>query len=99
MRLSDVISLISTKKSRNENGVPVVDETRREVFATVRSVTRSEFWEAHRNGVELSIAFEVFKEDYQKERVIEYDGVRYRVEHVRQHSVDRLELNCSDKEI
>ena len=49
--------------------------------------------------MELSIAFEVFKEDYQKERVIEYDGVRYRVEHVRQHSVDRLELNCSDKEI
>ena len=58
------------KKGHNENGVPVVEEAKREVFATVRSVTRSEFWEAHRNGVELSIAFEVFKEDYQKERVI-----------------------------
>lgn len=85
------------KKGHNENGVPVVEEMKREIFATVRSVTRSEFWEAHRNGIELSIAFEVFKEDYQKERVIEYDEKRYRVEHIRQLSADRLELNCSDK--
>lgn len=99
MRQSDVISLISVQTRHDANGIPVVTETKHEVFATVKSVTRAEFWEAQRSGVELLIAFEVRKEDYQKERVIEYNGEKYRIEHIRQKSVDWLELNCSDKAV
>lgn len=96
MRYRDLIDLVSTEKSQNENGYPVVIETARQVFASAESVKRSEFYAGNKEGIQLAIAFVVRCADYSGETLIDYDGKRYRL--IRSYTKDGewLELNCAE---
>mgnify|MGYP006908824167 FL=1 len=51
MDRSSVISLISETKTKNEYGVYQTETTSRDGFCQVNSVSRTEFFEAGRNGL------------------------------------------------
>ena len=74
-----VISLISETRSRH--GVhETVTESEREVFAEIRSVTRSEYYTALNADIQPEYVFKLTAEgDYQKEHFLKYDGQKYRV--------------------
>lgn len=96
--MDDVIKLISETYANNDYGVLVKTETEKEVFAKVRSVTRAEFFEGGRNGLNPQFRFDVFMGDYSGETVAEYQGKRYavyRVYHV--ENSDYLELYVERK--
>lgn len=81
MDKSDVIRLIGTTTQKDEYGVPrVVDTEPREVMCYVDSVTRSEFFDAGRNGLNPEFVFRVFFADYEGERLLEYNGKLLKVE-------------------
>lgn len=82
--MDDVIILISESYTQNDYGVSVPVETQRQVFAKVHSVTRQEYYDGGRAGLNPQFHFDIFKGDYNGEQVIEYRGLRYGVYRVYQ---------------
>lgn len=77
--MDDIILLISDNGYYDDLKVYHKAETSRQVFAKINSVTRSEFFQGGRNGLNPQLVFTIFKGDYNNERVIEYQGQRYSV--------------------
>lgn len=79
MTWADVIQLIS--ETRRGHGVhEAVTRTARTVMCTVQSVTRREFYDALNAGVRPEYVFALtLAEDYQRERLVMYQGQLYRV--------------------
>ena len=77
--MDDILILIGETFTQDENGVRRPTPTRREVFCQVRSVSRAEFFDGGRNGLNPSFQFTVFAADYEGESTVEYDGKQYGV--------------------
>lgn len=98
MDKSRAIYLIGQTSEKDDYGVYRKTETEpRKVFAQVESVTRSEFFEGGRNGLNPELRFIVFFADYHGETIIEYNGVRYGVYRTYQAKNDALELYTERK--
>lgn len=94
--MEDIITLISVTQTQDEYGVWRMTETSKEVFCYTRSVTRSEFFQAGRNGLNPAFVFTIFGDDYSGEETVEYRGSRYGV--YRTYRVgDDLELYAERK--
>lgn len=74
-----VITLIKNTYALDDYGVQCRTESRKDVFAQVDSITRSEFYNAGRNGLNPDFVFTVFHGDYDGEGVCEYNGKRYAI--------------------
>ena len=78
--MDDVLKLIPTTQQRDSAGVMrTIEGTPREVLCHVRSVSRSEFYKAGRNGLNPALLFVVFGAEYQDETILEYRGQRYAI--------------------
>ena len=66
MDRSDTIKLLCTAFVADEYGVERKTTTGREVFCQVNSITRQEFFEAGRNGLNPELMFSVFVDDYKE---------------------------------
>jgi len=76
---------------------PPEETSRRRVFAAKLSAHRSEFYMAHREGMQADAVFEVHAAEYENENRVEHDGARYRVLRTYQkRNRERVELVCSD---
>lgn len=96
--MDEVVKLIDRHYAKNEYGVSVEAGTEREVFAQISSVTRSEFFEAGRNGLNPEFIFTVFAGDYQGERICELHGKRYGIYRTyRSSNSDYIELYAERK--
>lgn len=97
MDRSEVISLLKTTKTQNEFGVWVSTTTSRDVFCQVDSVTRAEFFEGGRNGLNPQFRFSMFFGDYEGEKIVVYKGLPYSVYRTFQAKNDTLELYVERK--
>ena len=98
MGRSDVIQLIPTTSKKDEYGIPrTVEGDPREVMCYVDSVTRSEFFDAGRNGLNPEFVFRVFFADYEDERLLEYNGNRYGIYRTYNNGSDEVELYAERK--
>lgn len=91
MDRSNVITLISDTYTTNDIGVQVATETSREVFCDVTSVSLSEWSEGGRIGLNPEYRMTMFEPDYEGEKVLEFEGVRYsvyRTYHGRNDTID-----------
>ena len=77
MDRSQVITLISQEKIQDENGVWRTIENARSVFCSVNSVTRNEFFEGGRNGLNPEYQITMFRYDYNGESIIKHEGQSY----------------------
>ena len=77
--IADVIGLISVAKAKDEYGVIRETETEKEVYCDVQSVTRQEFFDGGRNGLNPAYVFIVFAADYSGEETVSFRGNRYGV--------------------
>lgn len=76
----DVLNLIREKRTVNEYGGPVVQETARQVFCRVESIGTKEFYQAAATGLRPEIKFVLADYyDYAGEQLIDYNGTRYQV--------------------
>ena len=93
MKRYDVIDLV--RENQTVHGVyETPEESLHRVFCEVRSVTRSEVYQALAVGVNASIVFVLsLAEDYNGEKECVYKNVRYRI--IRTYmSDDGIELTC-----
>lgn len=97
MDRSNVINLISTTKTQDDYGVWHEETTARAVFCNVQSVTRNEFFEGGRNGLNPQYEFTVFFADYNGETIVEFEGETYAVYRTFRRRDDTLELYVERK--
>lgn len=92
MDRSNIVYLIGTTYTFNDYGVQVPEHTRRAVYCAVDSVTRAEFFDAGRNGLNPEYRITMFYGDYAGESVVEYQGKTYVVYRTYHAKTDELEL-------
>lgn len=76
---ADVIGLVA--ETRSAHGVhEAITESVREIPAEIRSVTRSEYYNALNAGVQPELVFKLALDaDYQGEHILRYSGKRWRI--------------------
>lgn len=92
MDRSTPIKLIAESYAADSYGVLQKTRTKRDVYADVRSVTASEWFEGGRSGLNPEYRFTLFAPDYQGEKVLEYNGTQYGVYRTYQARTDIIEL-------
>ena len=98
MDRSIVISLIAETVVESDLHVPqAVQQTERDIFADVTSVTGSEWFEGGRNGIVPEYRMIVFKYDYQGEQLLRYNGTVYQIYRTYERRTDELELYCAKR--
>lgn len=97
MDRSDVITLVSETKTQDTNGVWRTETAERDVFCQVNSITRAEFFDAGRNGLNPEYSFSMFFGDYNGERTVRYNGNTYGVYRTYHGRTDVLELYVERK--
>lgn len=97
MDRSDVITLIGVTRSQDEYGVWRTTPVRRHVMCQVNSVTRAEFFEAGRNGLNPELVFRVFFGDYDGEDTLIYNGQGYGIYRAYRGRNDIVELYAERK--
>ena len=99
MMRADVIDLIT--ETASAHGVhDAVTETARTVYCTVRSVTRSEYYQALNAGHQPEYVFVLaLAEDYWDERVVRYHGQKFRVTRTYVTEDDGIEITCERSDV
>lgn len=97
MDRSNVISLVSTSQTQDAFGVWRQTETKRDVFCQVDSVTRAEFFEAGRSGLNPEYRFTLFDGDYNGESTVIFNGKAYSVYRTYHARTDEIELYVERK--
>lgn len=97
MDRSELITLLAATKTQNDYGVWVERLTARDVFCQVDSVSRAEFFDGGRNGLNPEFRMTMFAGDYQGERLLTYKGMTYSVYRTYQGRNDTVELYVERK--
>lgn len=97
MDRSSIITLIGYSKEQDENGVWRTTPKERQVYCQVDSVTRSEFFEGGRNGLNPEYRFTLFAYDYHGEDTVKYAGKAYGVYRTYHGRDDTIELYAERK--
>lgn len=97
MDRSDVITLIKSTRTRDAYGRWIPQETTKDVYVQVDSITRSEFYEGGRNGLNPEYRFRLFFGDYGGETECEFHGLRYSIYRTYLRRNDVLELYVERK--
>lgn len=94
----DVIAfLIGYTVTLNDYKQEVKTETRSQIFAKKDSVSRSEFYNGGKAGLQPEFKLTTAIIDYNGELEVELDGVRYGVYRTYNVSADYIELYCEKK--
>ena len=95
MRWIDVVYLIPISKGKNINKDTVeIEGNPREVFANQKSVKMSEFYQAMAVGLRPELVFEVKKADYNKEKRLIFENVKYNIIRTYSKNTEVIELVC-----
>lgn len=97
MDQSNVINLISEVQAQDDIGQFVSTEISRQVYCDVRSITRAEWFDAGRNGMQPALIFVMFAPDYEGEKIVEYNGNRYGIYRTYVGRNERIELYAEPK--
>ena len=90
--MDDILFLITQENQADDYGVMRQTLTRKQVFCQVGSVTRSEFYNAGRTGLNPEYTFTVFQGDYSGESICEYRGQTYAIYRTYVSNSDYIEL-------
>ncbi len=97
MDRSEVIILLSSVFTQDEYGVERENTTQTEVYCQVDSVTRDEFFEGGRNGLNPAYRFTVFAGDYDGQETVLYGGAAYGIYRTYKGRNDTIELYAERK--
>lgn len=90
--MDDVLVLIRQDMTADAYGVMRPTNVRRQVYCKVGSITRNEFYNAGRSGLNPDFMFTVFAADYNGESVCEYRGKTYSIYRTYLNNSDYIEL-------
>ena len=90
--MDDVLTLLKVTTEKDARGVLHKSISSREVFCKRRSVSRNEFFDGGRNGLNPEFVFDVFHGDYDGETLCRYDGNSYAIYRTYLNESDYIEL-------
>lgn len=91
--MDNILELIGTTKTQDATGVWRETPLPRAVYCQEHSITRSEFYDAGRNGLNPELMLTVFAGDYFGERTCKYKGQKYAIYRTyRGQDADYIEL-------
>lgn len=94
---TDVIDLITYEETADAAGYVTKVASSRTVFCTfVKGVSRAEFYEATRSGIQLNATVELWEDDYQDEEFMEFNNVEYKVTRVYATGNGTVEISLSE---
>ena len=94
----DVIAyLIGYTVTLNDYKQEIKTETRAQIFAKKESVSRAEFYNGGKSGLQPEFRLTTAIIDYNGELEVELDGVRYGIYRTYNVSQDYIELYCEKK--
>lgn len=88
------LTLISQTFEEDGIGNQVPVETETTVLCDRKSVGRSEFYNAAAAGLRPELVLVVHAYEYQGERVIKFEGVRYNIIRTYAIGIEEIELTC-----
>lgn len=88
------LTLIGQETSYDAIGNPIVTETKTNVLCELKSVGRSEFYNAAVNGMKPEKVFVIHAFEYNKERIVGFEGDRYTVLRMYGEGTEEIELTC-----
>lgn len=91
------VKLIKRLNAVDSIGEVIFTETEKTVFAKITSSSQSEWFTAHRDGINSAYRLEIYSFEYDGETVCEVDGVRYGIYRTFEKSRDRIELYLEEK--
>lgn len=97
MDRSNVVTLISETYSADSIGQMVATEVERDVFCNVASVSQNEWFQGGQNGLNPEYQVTMFAPDYEGEKIVEFNGVRYGVYRTYLRQDELLELYLERK--
>ena len=97
MDRSAVIELVREEPKRDVYGVWKTEQTKRDLFCQVDSVTRAEFFDGGRNGLNPEYKFTMFFGDYHGEDTLIYENRAYSIYRVFHGRNDTVELYAERK--
>ena len=75
---TDYAELVTVVETEDGEGYRTATETSREVCCTFASgVSRAEYYEAAKAGQRVSASIEIWEDDYDSERLVDFEGKRY----------------------
>lgn len=97
MDRSNIIYLISEEHYQDEFGQFHSAEIKKQVYCDVRSITRAEWFDAGRNGLQPTFIFTMFEPDYSGEKIVEFEGRRYGIYRTYRSRNEQIELYVEEK--
>lgn len=88
------LTLISQEIREDEIGNQIPVETETTVLCGLKSVGRSEFYDAAASGLRPELVFVIHGYEYNGERIVKFEGVRYNVIRTYQVDFEEMELVC-----
>lgn len=95
MRMDRSITLRDTTTAPNSEGAVTTTNTDTTVYADIKSVKRTEFYQASAAGVRADYSFIVNADEYAGQMLVLLDGVTYKVVRAYQTGLGRVELTCA----
>lgn len=96
--MDTVINLISETFLENEYGEEIATKTSRQIFATLQSIGRSEWFRAAQNDLQPSFVVITPSVNYNAEKIVEINGLEYAVYRTfLQNDSDLIEIYCEQK--
>ena len=94
-----VLTLIGRTTGKDKYGIDSVTETRTDVYCTLASVSTQEMLSASQMGVSASLRADIYSDEYDGQKIAEYDGKRYRIYRTYQSRKyqDRTELYLEER--
>lgn len=90
--MDDVLTLLKVTTEKDSRGVQHKQLSSREVFCKCRSVSRNEFFNGGRNGLNPEFVFDVFGAEYDGETLCRYHGESYAIYRTYRTESDYIEL-------
>lgn len=90
--MDDILTLVQKTYTQNEIGAQVETEVKTDVFARMKSVSRSEFFSAGQNGLSPSLVAITRYENYADQTEAVWKGKRYTIYRTYFNGNDDIEL-------
>ena len=94
---NQLITLISESYSKDGRGQHIPIENKSEVFCSIGSISKSEWFDAGRNGLKPEFKVTLPMYNYNDELIAEIDGIRYSVYRTYKGLNDIIELYLEKK--
>ena len=97
MDRSNVVTLISETYAADSIGQQIATEVRHDVFCNVASVTQTEWFSGGQNGIKPEYKVTMFSPDYEGQKIVEFNSVKYGVYRTYLRQDELIELYLEKK--